>query len=178
MTTSNCSNNYGPFQFPEKLIPLMTVNALLGRPLPVYGDGLNVRDWLYVEDHCRGIDAVIRHGRTGATYNVGGNCERTNRQVVDAICATLDGFFAADRSLSGKYPHCPAAQGVSCSSLITFVADRPGHDRRYAIDASLLASELRIMPSVEFETGLARTISWYLANEPWWMALLARACGA
>ncbi len=151
--TSNCSNNYGPFHFPEKLIPLMIVNALAGKPLPIYGDGLNVRDWLYVKDHCSAIRAVLAQGRPGETYNIGGWNERTNRQIVDAVCALLDELR-------------PDAAGPH-SRLISFVADRPGHDRRYAIDARKIERELGWRPSETFESGIRKTVQWYLGNEGW-----------
>ncbi|WP_019962223.1 dTDP-glucose 4,6-dehydratase [Woodsholea maritima] len=150
---TNCSNNYGPFHFPEKLIPLVTLNALEGKPLPVYGKGDNVRDWLYVEDHARALCLVLEKGRIGESYNIGGNSERTNLQVVERICDTLD----------AKTPLNQARR-----ELITFVSDRPGHDRRYAIDASKIKAELGWEPSVTFEEGLERTIDWYLANAWWW----------
>lgn len=155
--TTNCSNNYGPYQFPEKLIPLMILNALRGKPLPVYGDGMNVRDWLYVSDHCCAIREVLDKGRPGETYNIGGNCERTNLQVVNAICSALD-------RLAPK-------QGKPYSSQITYVTDRPGHDRRYAIDSRKLASEVGWSPSHQFESGLEQTIRWYLANPDWIMSV-------
>ncbi len=151
---TNCSNNYGPFQFPEKLIPLMILNAIEGKPLPVYGDGMNVRDWLFVEDHCRAIRAVLARGRVGEVYNIGGNCERTNLAIVEAICATVD------RQLPGL-AHAP------CRSLIRFVTDRPGHDRRYAIDAGKIRRELDWRPTQDFESGLERTVAWYMANRRW-----------
>ncbi len=152
--TTNCSNNYGPFQFPEKLIPLVILKALAGEPLPVYGDGRNVRDWLYVHDHVAAIRRVLAAGRVGETYNVGGDAERRNIEVVKAICALLD----ARR---------PRADGLPRESQITFVKDRPGHDRRYAIDASKLQRELGWSPSVGFEQGLAATVDWYLDNPGW-----------
>ena len=152
--TTNCSNNYGPFQFPEKLIPLMIMNAIEGKPLPVYGDGKNVRDWLFVEDHCRAIQTVLEKGRVGEVYNVGGNCERANIQVVETICNLVD-------ELKPGLPHAP------CSSLITFVKDRPGHDRRYAIDCSKLQNELGWEPAETFETGLRATVQWYMDNNEW-----------
>ena len=151
--TTNCSNNYGPYQFPEKLIPLMIGNALDGKPLPVYGDGLNVRDWLYVGDHCSGIRAVLDRGRLGEVYNIGGNNEMRNIDVVRAICAMLD------RSR-------PKATG-SYAEQITFVKDRPGHDRRYAIDARKIAGELDWQPAETFETGIMKTVAWYLDNPEW-----------
>lgn len=152
--TTNCSNNYGPYQFPEKLIPLVIAKALAGEPLPVYGDGKNVRDWLLVNDHCAAIRRVLEAGRLGETYNVGGDAERQNLVVVKTICKLLD-------------ERRPLADGRARESLITFVADRPGHDRRYAIDASKLQNELGWAPTVTFEQGMAQTVDWYLANQPW-----------
>ena len=152
--TTNCSNNYGPYQFPEKLIPLTIQKALAGEALPVYGDGRNVRDWLYVGDHCAAIRRVLEAGRVGETYNIGGNSERENIQVVRAICALLDA-------------RQPLADGRRRESLISFVKDRPGHDRRYAIDAGKLQRELGWAPAHDFEHGLARTVDWYLENQPW-----------
>ena len=172
ITTSNCSNNYGPYQFPEKLISLMIVNALTGKQMPVYGDGSNIRDWLYVEDHCRGIDQVIRKGRIGETYNIGGNCERDNISIVKEICSLIDQRFANDAELPTIYKGCPAASGKPTDSLIAFVKDRPGHDWRYAIDASKIESELGYSPQEDFESGLARTLDWALANESWWRAVM------
>jgi dTDP-glucose 4,6-dehydratase len=151
--TTNCSNNYGPFHFPEKLIPLMIVNALAGKPLPIYGDGLNVRDWLYVKDHCSAIRAVLAKGRPGEVYNIGGWNERTNRQIVDAICALLDELRPDP---AGPYQR-----------LIRFVTDRPGHDRRYAIDARKIERELGWRPAETFESGIRKTLQWYLDNEGW-----------
>ena len=153
--TSNCSNNYGPLQFPEKLIPLMIVNALAGKPLPVYGDGQNVRDWLYVGDHCAAIRAILAGGRPGETYNIGGNAEIRNLEVVHTLC----------RVLATLNP------GRDFTQQITFVTDRPGHDRRYAIDASKLRSELGWTPRETFETGLARTVRWYLDHPEWLSAV-------
>ncbi len=152
--TTNCSNNYGPFHFPEKLIPLIIARALAGEPLPVYGDGKNVRDWLFVGDHCRAIRTVLERGRVGETYNVGGNAEMQNLDVVHTICRLLD----ARR---------PREDGQPRASQITFVADRPGHDRRYAIDASKLRDELGWEPEYTFERGIAETVDWYLANQDW-----------
>ena len=152
--TTNCSNNYGPYQFPEKLVPLVIAKALAGQPIPVYGDGLNVRDWLYVGDHCTAIRRVLDSGRVGETYNVGGDAERDNLTVVKAICDCLDARH-------------PLADGRPRTALITHVRDRPGHDRRYAIDASKLQGELGWAPSVTFEEGMARTVAWYLDHQPW-----------
>ena len=151
---TNCSNNYGPHQFPEKLIPLMIANALKGKPLPVYGDGLQIRDWLYVVDHCRALMTVLERGRVGETYNVGGGNQRSNLDVVTTLCALLDEMVPQ----SAFKPH---------SQLITYVADRPGHDRRYAIDARKLESELGWVAQESFETGLRKTVEWYLANPAW-----------
>jgi dTDP-glucose 4,6-dehydratase len=152
--TTNCSNNYGPYQFPEKLIPLMILHALEGKPLPVYGDGGNIRDWLYVEDHCRAILRVLDAGTPGEVYNVGGDSERTNLQVVHAICDLVDEFR-------------PGLSHSPCRTLIKFVADRPGHDRRYAIDASKIHRELGWKPEENFESGIRRTVRWYLDNPRW-----------
>ncbi|MGH7508234.1 MAG: dTDP-glucose 4,6-dehydratase [Gemmatimonadales bacterium] len=171
VTSSNCSNNYGPYQFPEKLIPLMLVNLLDGKPLPVYGDGLNVRDWLYVEDHCRALETVIVSGREGETYNVGGRNEWTNIDIVRMLCRLVNEAFAVDGSLAGRFPRSPAANG-SAEELIAFVKDRPGHDRRYAIDSTKIERELGFCPRESFETGIQKTIAWYLTNESWWRAVM------
>ena len=165
---TNCSNNYGPYQHPEKLIPLMIIHALGGEPLPVYGDGSNVRDWLHVSDHCNALIDVIEHGRTGETYNVGSGNERNNRDVVGMICDTIDRAFAADPDLSSRFPSCPAARGLDCRTLIRYVTDRPGHDHRYAINATKLATELGSRCSVDFESGLRQSVRWYLDHEEWW----------
>ncbi len=172
VTISNCSNNYGPYQFPEKLIPLMIVNALDGKPLPVYGDGLNIRDWLYVDDHCRGIDLVLSDGKPGETYNIGGNNEWANIDIVKLLCQLIDSAFSYDQWLKQRFPHCPAAQGQPTEGLITFVKDRPGHDRRYAIDSTKIASELGYRPEEEFDSGIRKTLSWYLDNEDWWRGVM------
>jgi len=152
--TTNCSNNYGPRQFPEKLIPLIVLNAINGKPLPIYGDGLNVRDWLYVEDHCEALSLVLQKGTVGEMYNIGGRCEKTNLEVVHTVCNLLDEMLLDS-------PHAPH------DSLITFVKDRPGHDRRYAIDSSKIEEELGWSPEETFETGLKKTIQWYLENPEW-----------
>jgi dTDP-glucose 4,6-dehydratase len=151
---TNCSNNYGPLQFPEKLIPLMILNALKGEPLPIYGDGSNVRDWLYVTDHCEALRLVLGRGRVGETYNIGGNCEKTNLEVVKNLCDVLD-------ELAPDSPHRPHA------SLITYVKDRPGHDRRYAMNIDKISRELGWRPRESFTSGLAKTVSWYLTNSDW-----------
>jgi dTDP-glucose 4,6-dehydratase len=157
---TNCSNNYGPYHFPEKLIPLIIIRALAGEPLPVYGDGSNVRDWLFVEDHARALRAVFERGVPGETYNVGGDSERRNLEVVQAICATLDRL-------------APRADGRAYAGQIGFVADRPGHDHRYAIDASKIKAELGWAPQVGFEEGIERTVRWYLDHRGWWGDILA-----
>jgi dTDP-glucose 4,6-dehydratase len=171
-TTSNCSNNYGPFQFPEKLIPLFLINALHGRPLPIYGDGMNVRDWLYVDDHCRAIALVLDKGRIGEVYNIGGGAELPNISIIDTICASVDTAFANDPSLAARYPNAPAAKGGSTAELKTWVIDRPGHDRRYAIDARKAHAELGYTPASGFDTYFAKTLAWYLDNPGWWQAIL------
>jgi dTDP-glucose 4,6-dehydratase len=153
VVTTNCSNNYGPYHFPEKLIPLMIVNALAGKPLPVYGDGQQVRDWLYVKDHCAAIREVLARGRVGETYNVGGGCEKPNIEIVTTVCALLDEMRA---SAAGSY-----------ACFITYVTDRPGHDRRYAIDARKIERELGWRPAETFETGIRKTVRWYLDNADW-----------
>jgi len=172
VTTSNCSNNYGPYQFPEKLIPLFILNGLYGKPLTIYGDGLQIRDWLHVEDHCRGIELILDKGRPGEVYNIGGNCERQNIQIIDTLCAELDQAFKNDPTLAERFPDAPAAQGKSTSSLKTYVTDRLGHDRRYAIDATKVETELGYKPAHTFETGYAQTLKWYLENEKWWRGIL------
>ena len=158
---TNCSNNYGPYHFPEKLIPLIIIRALAGEPLPVYGDGKNVRDWLFVEDHARALRAVFERGVPGETYNVGGNAERQNIEVVRAICAELD-------------LRQPRADSTSYATQISFVADRPGHDQRYAIDANKIRSTLGWEPEHSFEDGIAATVAWYLDRRDWWEPILAR----
>jgi dTDP-glucose 4,6-dehydratase len=175
VTITNCSNNYGPYQFPEKLIPLMIVNALAGEKLPIYGDGRNVRDWLFVDDHCAGIALVLMRGRPGETYNIGGDAEMANIDLVGLLCDELDRRFAADKSLVARFPRCPAAGGASTRELITFVKDRPGHDRRYATCADKLAGELGFRAATTLEQGFRRTIDWYLANEAWWRSIQSGA---
>ena len=154
VVTTNCSNNYGPYQFPEKLIPLMILNAIDGRSLPVYGDGMNVRDWLFVQDHCAAIRQVLGKGRPGETYNIGGNSEMTNLDLVKMLCDSLDEL-------------CPTSPVIPHRDLIYFVADRPGHDLRYAIDTSKIESEIGWHPQESFESGMRKTLEWYLANEVW-----------
>lgn len=158
---TNCSNNYGPYQFPEKLIPLMCINSLIGKQLPVYGDGQNVRDWLYVGDHCSALDVVVHQGKPGETYNIGGNNEVKNIDLVNMLCQLMD-------ELAPQLPIRP------CSKLITFVKDRPGHDRRYAINASKIKTQLGWTPSITIEQGLHRTVEWYLTHRNWWEPLLSK----
>ena len=159
---TNCSNNYGPFQFPEKFIPLMILNARQGKKLPLYGDGLNVRDWLYVADHCDAVRLVLERGRVGESYNIGGRCEKTNLEVVTQICALMDAL-------------CPTSPSVPHAALITHVPDRPGHDRRYAMDISKIEGELGWTPRESFDSGLAKTIRWYLDNPQWVEAVTSGA---
>ncbi|MEF1338679.1 GDP-mannose 4,6-dehydratase, partial [Vibrio rotiferianus] len=158
---TNCSNNYGPYHFPEKLIPLMILNALDGKPLPVYGDGMQIRDWLFVEDHARALYKVVTEGEIGETYNIGGHNEKANIEVVKTICSLLEEFR----------PNKP--EGIdSYEALITYVKDRPGHDVRYAIDATKIAQELNWTPEETFESGIRKTVEWYLNNQQWWQRVL------
>lgn len=172
VTVTNCSNNYGPFHFPEKLIPLMLVNILHGRSLPVYGDGMNVRDWLYVTDHCRGIELAIARGKPGEVYNIGGNNERPNIEIIRTLCALVVDEFAAHPDLAKRFPECPAAAGRDPLELVTYVTDRPGHDRRYAINAEKAKRELGYEPKESLASGLKKTVRWYLDNEVWWKAVM------
>lgn len=172
ITISNCSNNYGPYQFPEKLIPLMIIRALQGESLPIYGDGTNIRDWLHVSDHCRAILAILRSGRLGATYNVGGNCELNNRELVRRLCSIIDDMFEDDE-LRRAYPDSPAARGNNTESLIEFVKDRPAHDWRYAIDDSRIREDLGFKPEIDLDDGLRSTVNWILSNKPWWQAVIS-----
>lgn len=172
-TISNCSNNYGPYQFPEKLIPLCILNALEGRALPIYGDGLNVRDWLHVEDHCTAVRLILESSPSGRTWNVGGGTERTNIGLVQDLCAAVDAMFADNPTLKDGFPNCPASRGTRTAELITYVKDRPGHDRRYAIDSRCLERELGYAPHVPLTAGLKRTVAWFLDNEAWWRGVLS-----
>lgn len=171
VTTSNCSNNYGPYQFPEKLLPVCILNILAGKNLPIYGDGQQIRDWLYVDDHNRGIELVIKNGRHGETYNIGGNNEWANLDVVNLLCELIDSRFDNDPKLATRFPDSPCSKGESAKSLITFVTDRPGHDTRYAINAEKIMSELGYDPVEDFDSGLNKTVDWYLANEGWWRSI-------
>lgn len=172
---SNCSNNYGPYQFPEKLLPLFITNALHGKALPIYGDGQNVRDWLHVEDHCRAIELILAAPGEDLVYNVGGGREFSNLEIFEFLCSAIDSAFKADPGLAARFPQSPAAQGRPTASLKTFVADRPGHDRRYAINCEKIEGDLGYKASLtDFGEGLAATLNWYLQNEPWWRSLIAR----
>lgn len=172
VTTSNCSNNYGPFHFPEKLIPLVITNILHNKSLPVYGDGQQIRDWLYVEDHAVGIDLVLQQGRVGENYNIGGHNEWANIDIVKLIGKLLEQEFAANNEWAQKYPQAQAAIAGETETLITYVKDRPGHDRRYAIDASKTTAELGYKPCETFETGIRKTVRWYLDNDAWWRSVM------
>lgn len=169
---SNCSNNYGPYQFPEKLIGLTICNLVRGKTLPIYGTGKNIRDWLFVDDHCRGIDRVLRSGRSGCTYNIGGGTELTNIELVERLCDLADQVIGASKQLQDRFPDSPASRGEPCRSLMEFVADRPGHDWRYAIDITRIERDLGYRPATQIDDGLALTLNWYLNNESWWQAVM------
>lgn len=171
VTTSNCSNNYGPFHFPEKLIPLIITNILNSEQLPVYGDGQQIRDWLHVEDHARGIEKVLKQGKVGETYNIGGNNEWANIDIVNLLCVEIDKRLEASAELRERYPDTPIANGGSSASLIEYVEDRRGHDRRYAINPDKANAELGYKPVETFESGIAKTIDWFLENPQWWEPL-------
>jgi dTDP-glucose 4,6-dehydratase len=170
-TISNCSNNYGAFHYPEKLIPLTITNILNNKSIPIYGDGKQVRDWLWVEDHCRGIESILAKGNYGEVYNIGGNNEWTNIDIVKLICKQLNLQFSSNKSLAAKYPNALYAQNNQAEQLITYVKDRLGHDNRYAIDASKIQTRLGFKPSIDFEHGLEKTINWYLQHHSWWKGL-------
>jgi dTDP-glucose 4,6-dehydratase len=171
-TISNCSNNYGPYQFPEKLLPLCIVNILEGRPLPIYGDGLQIRDWLHVHDHCRAIDVILRGSAPGETWNVGGGSTQPNIRVVEAVCELIDEQFRQHPDLGARYPRSAPAQGRASRSLIQRVRDRPGHDRRYAVDGTKIG-RLGFSAATPLQLGLATTVQWYLQNESWWRAIVS-----
>lgn len=170
---SNCSNNYGPYQFPEKLIPLVISNILESKSLPIYGDGQQIRDWLYVDDHARGIDLIMRKGRKGESYNIGGINEWANIDIVNLICDLVDSKLNDNIHLQQQYPNAPVCQGKKAKDLITFVKDRPGHDRRYAIDPGKSNNEIGYQPKDSFETGIQKTVDWYLNNESWWRSIIS-----
>ena len=173
-TITNCSNNYGPYQFPEKLIPLIIMNILSGDPLPVYGDGLQIRDWLHVEDHCAAISLALTRGKAGEVYNIGGNSETTNIVIVRALCALVDEYLVARDDLRKAFPASPAANGKHAADLISHVRDRLGHDRRYAINYAKAERELGYEPAHDLTGGLRATLDWYLDNTRWWQPLLGR----
>jgi dTDP-glucose 4,6-dehydratase len=173
-TVTNCSNNYGPFHFPEKLIPLTIVNILLGKPLPVYGDGLQIRDWLHVADHCAAISLALTKGHPGAVYNIGGNSETTNIHLVRTLCELVDQRLSANSGFRAAFPASPTFNGKPAVELISHVRDRPGHDRRYAINYSKAARDLGYSPARDLKSGLEATIDWYLQHANWWQELLGR----
>jgi dTDP-glucose 4,6-dehydratase len=173
-TLSNCSNNYGPYQFPEKLIPLTVVNVLLGKAIPVYGDGLQIRDWLHVEDHCAAIGLALTKGEPGAVYNIGGNSETTNIHLVRTLCDLVDQRLGAHSRYRDAFPASPVFKGKQAVELISHVRDRPGHDRRYAINYSKAARDLAYSPARDLKSGLASTVDWYLQHAKWWQDLLGR----
>lgn len=173
-TSSHCTNNYGPFQFPEKLIALTIVSILHGRQIPIYGDGMQIRDWLHVIDHCRALDRVLESGRDGASYNIGGWASCTNLEVVRLLCDLIDGAFVQQPSLRLRFPDAPPARGTPSHSLIRHVSDRPAHDRRYALDPERLVSELHFQPEFTLAQGLRHTLQWYIDHDGWWRAILAR----
>ncbi|MBL4622628.1 MAG: dTDP-glucose 4,6-dehydratase [Immundisolibacteraceae bacterium] len=169
---SNCSNNYGPYQFPEKLIGLTICNLVRGKALPIYGTGKNIRDWLFVDDHCRGIDRVLRSGEPGCTYNIGGGTELTNIELVERLCDLADRLIGDSKELQLRFPDSLAAKGVPSRSLIEFVSDRPGHDWRYAIDISRIERDLGYQPATQIDAGLSLTMRWYFDNEAWWQSVM------
>jgi dTDP-glucose 4,6-dehydratase len=173
-TVTNCSNNYGPYQFPEKLIPLTLINILRGKPLPVYGDGLQVRDWLHVTDHCEALALALVRGKSGEIYNIGGNSETTNINIVRTLCRLVDEYLTKRAELRQAFPAAPAVAGKHAAELITHVRDRLGHDRRYAIDYRKAERDLGYAPSRDLKRGLAETLEWYFSNRTWWEALLGR----
>ncbi|WP_372737907.1 dTDP-glucose 4,6-dehydratase [Neptunomonas sp.] len=175
VTTSNCSNNYGPYHFPEKLIPLIITNILMNKPLPVYGDGKQIRDWLYVDDHARGIELVLNRGRIGESYNIGGNNEWQNIDIVNLVCDLLNDAFNHNSKLKMRFPSATSAAVGNAQALISYVEDRAGHDRRYAIDATKTSLELGYNPKESFESGIRKTLEWYLDNESWWQLCIEKA---
>jgi dTDP-glucose 4,6-dehydratase len=172
-TISNCSNNYGPYQFPEKLLPLCILNILEGRMLPIYGDGMQVRDWLHVSDHCRAIDAILRDSPPGETWNVGGSSGDTNLTVVRALCELVDAAFAADPALAARFANSAPARGQRSRELMQHVGDRPGHDRRYCVDSSKLRARLSVSAATDLQAGLRSTVAWYLHHDSWWRPVLS-----
>lgn len=175
VTTSNCSNNYGPYQYPEKLIPVTIINSLEGRSIPVYGDGKNQRDWIYVDDHSRGVEMILRQGKVGETYNIGANNEWSNIDLVRMICTLLNEKFHDSPDLKRRFPDSPAVEGKSFDALVTYVTDRLGHDRRYSIDAEKIQTILGFRPHTSFKSGLGASITWYLENETWWRPVMEKS---
>ena len=171
ITISNCSNNYGPYQFPEKLIPLMIINILNNKPIPVYGDGMQIRDWLYVDDHNLGVDLILQNGKPGETYNIGGNNEKVNIDIVKLVCALMDEMIKYNIDLTQRFPETPTSKDKKAETLIKYVTDRAGHDRRYAINPLKISSNIGYSPKISFEKGLWKSIEWYLKNEDWWYKL-------
>lgn len=174
VTTSNCSNNYGPYHFPEKLIPLVIINILHNKNLPIYGDGQQIRDWLYVEDHAYGIDLVLQNGKVGECYNIGGHNEWANIDIVELVCSLIEEEFEQHPELINKFPLAKAASQKQTETLVEYVTDRLGHDRRYAIDATKSKNDIGYQPKESFETGIRKTIQWYLHNENWWKSVLSQ----
>ncbi|GAC1454598.1 MAG: dTDP-glucose 4,6-dehydratase [Steroidobacteraceae bacterium] len=172
-TISNCSNNYGPYQFPEKLLPLCILNMLAGRPLPIYGDGLQIRDWLHVSDHCRAIEVILDNSPAGETWNVGGSSQDPNIAIVGMVCDLVDAAFASEPQLAGRFPQSAAAAGRGSRSLMRHVKDRPGHDRRYAVDSGKIRQRLKFDATTGLAAGLGQTVRWYLDNENWWRAVVS-----
>jgi len=172
-TISNCSNNYGPFQFPEKLLPLCILNILEGRPLPIYGDGQQIRDWLHVSDHCRALERILERSPLGETWNIGGSTQLPNLEVVGTVCDLVDQAFAAEPARAARFPRSPPAQGRAARTLIEHVRDRPGHDRRYAVDSDKIARRLGFRAATPLRTGLEATVCWYLENEGWWRSVVS-----
>jgi dTDP-glucose 4,6-dehydratase len=172
-TISNCSNNYGPFQFPEKLLPLCILNILEGRRLPIYGDGQQIRDWLHVSDHCRAIELILESSTVGETWNIGGSTQEPNLTVVGTVCDLVDQAFAAEGALAARFPRSPPAQGRAARTLIEHVRDRAGHDRRYAVDSGKIAARLGFRAATPLESGLESTVRWYLENESWWRSVVS-----
>jgi len=172
VTISNCSNNYGPFQFPEKLIPLIIVNILLGKPLPIYGDGNQIRDWLHVDDHNYGVELILKNGNSGETYNIGGNNEWKNIDIVKYICKLIDGYFLRHPEMKKIFPNAPQGDKKKAETLIYHIEDRKGHDKRYAINAEKITNHFDFSPKESFETGIKKTLDWYLANVEWWSQIM------
>ena len=171
-TISNCSNNYGPYLYPEKLIPLVILNILHRKDIPIYGDGKNVRDWIYVENHCRGIDLILQNGKTGHSYNIGGSYEQRNIDAVESICRIIDEIFGDESEFMSDYPHAPLFNNSASLNLVTYIEDRLGRDWRYAMDIGKISNQLGFSPKESFDSGLRKTVQWYINNPSWWAPLL------